>query len=114
MMIFRVLQIRKMAKEAKENPSKFASGQAGDMFFDLLIMPSILAFSSLVVLFILGFTNFPSFLGGPYFFFKLLFFLLLAGVLFAIYFLHKIYKLVKSVTKNVVENTIKVKSKIIK
>lgn len=102
-----------MASEAKQDPAKFASGQAGDMFFDLLIMPSIITFSSLAILFILGFTSFPSFLGGPYFFFKLLFFLLLTGVLFVFYFLRKIYKLIKSVTKNVVETTIKVESKTI-
>ena len=112
-MIFRVLQIRNMAKEAKENPSKFASGQAGDLFLDVLILPAIITLLALATFFILGFTSFPSFLGGPYFFFKLLFFLLLAGVLFILYFLRKIYKLIKSITKNVVERTIKVESTII-
>ncbi|MBI3305914.1 hypothetical protein HYZ82_02120 [Candidatus Nomurabacteria bacterium] len=102
-----------MAKEAKENPGKFASGQASDFFMDLLFLPAILTLSSLIILFTLGFTDFPSFLGGPYFFFKVLFFLLLTAVIFMAYFLRKIHKLIKSVTKNTMDRTIEVKSKIL-
>ena len=102
-----------MAKEAKEDPSKFASGQAGDFFLDILIMPAVLVLGSLTVLFILGFTSFPSFLGGPNLFFRILFFLALTAIFFASYFLYKIYKVIKSVTKKVVDKTIKVESKVV-
>ncbi len=113
-MIFQIIQIRNMAKEVKESPSKFASGQAGSMFLDLLIVPALIVLASLIIFFIFGFTSFPSFLGGPYLFFKILFLLTLAAVLFTFYLLRKIYRLIKSVTKNVVESTIEVKSTVVK
>ncbi len=109
-MIFQILEIRKMASEAKENPGKFAGGQVGSMFLDLLVLPALVVFGSLVIFFIFGFTHF---LGGPYWFFKFLFFLTLAAVFLAFYLLRKIYLIIKSVTKNVVESTIKVESTII-
>jgi len=109
-MIFQILEIKNMASEAKENPGKFASGQAGSMFLDLLVIPALTVFASLLFFFVFGFTNF---LGGPYWFFKLLFFITLAAVFLLFYLLRKIYLLIKSVTKNVVESTIKVESTII-
>ncbi len=99
-----------MASEAKENPGKFAGGQAGSMFLDLLVTPALITLFCLISFFILGFT---SWLGGPYWFFKFLFFLTLAAIVLIFYLLRKIYLLIKSVTKNVVESTIKVESTII-
>ncbi len=109
-MIFQILEIRKMASEAKANPGKFASGQAGSMFLDLLVIPAIITLVPLGIFFLFGFT---SFLGGPYLFFRVLFFLTLSALFFVIYFLLKIYKFIKSVTKKTVEGALKVKSTVV-
>ncbi len=69
-MIFQIIQIKKMASEAKENPGKFAGGQVGELFVGMLIVPSLIALLLLGSFFILGYT---SWLGGPYGFFKFLF-----------------------------------------
>ena len=99
-----------MASEVKQDPAKFAGGQAGDLFLDMLIAPSIITLILLIIFFIFGFT---SLLGGPFLFFKVPFFLILSAVFCISYFLGKIYRFIKSVTKNAVDSTIKVKSKTI-
>ncbi|MCX6720096.1 MAG: hypothetical protein NTV36_03270 [Candidatus Staskawiczbacteria bacterium] len=109
-MIFKILQIRKMASEAKDNPGKFAGGKAGEFFVDMLVMPTLILFVVLCSFFILGFT---TFLGGPYVFFKVLFILLFLCVVCVLYFLRKIYKFIKSITENVVTSTLKVESTIV-
>ena len=109
-MIFKVFKIKNMAKEAKENPGKFAGGQVGELFLGMLIIPSLLAVFFLVSFFILGYT---SLLGGPFGFFKVLFIFSVFCILCLGYFLRKIYKMIKVVTKDVVESTIKVESKIV-
>ena len=109
-MIFRILEIRKMAKEATEDPGKFAGSQAGGWFVGMLIVPSLFVLFFLSIFFIFGFT---TFLGGPYLFFKLLFFFSILIILCVVLFLIKIYKIIKALTKTAVDNTIKVTSKII-
>lgn len=109
-MIFRVLKIKNMVRDAKENPGNFASGEIGDLFMGLFIMPIISAVLLLGGLFILGFTEV---LGGPYSFFRFFFWLAIFCIFFFFYLLRKMYKLVKSTTKNAVDQTIKVESKVI-
>ena len=109
-MIFQILEIKNMASDAKENPGKFAGGQVGSIFLDMLITPALVALLSLVGFFILGYT---SWLGGPYGFFQFLFVISIMALVCLFYFLRKIYLLIKSVTKIVVESTIKVESTII-
>ena len=99
-----------MAKEATEDPGKFAGSQAGGWFVGMLIAPSLFVLSFLVILFVFGFT---TFLGGPYLFFKVLFFLSIFATVFVVLFLIKIYKIIKALTKTAVDNTIKGTSKII-
>ncbi|MES3032081.1 MAG: hypothetical protein V4699_02455 [Patescibacteria group bacterium] len=110
-MIFQVIQIRKMVGEAKENPGKFAGAKMGELFMGMLITPSLVVLSVLAIFFVFGFT---TFIGGPYWFFKLLFFLSLSAVICILYFLRKIYLMIKSVAKEVIDSTIKVESKVIK
>ncbi len=109
-MIFKVLQIRKMANEATENPGKFAGGKVGEIFVGMLFVPSVVVLLILITFFVFGYT---SFLGGPYIFFQFIFILFLLIVISIVYFLRKIYLIIKSVTKNVVNTTIKMKSQII-
>jgi len=110
-MILQIFKIRKMTNEAKENPGKFAGGQVGELFIGMLIMPSLLTLFLLVSFFILGYT---TLLGGPFGFFKILFIFSVFVILCLLYFLRKIYKMIKTVTKDVVDSTIKVESKIVK
>jgi len=109
-MIFRVLQIRKMIREGKEDPGKFAGGQAGDLFMGLLLMPIISAVLLLGGLFILGYT---PLLGGPFGFFKFFFWLSIFCVFFFFMILRKVYKMIKNTTKSAVNDTIKVESKVV-
>lgn len=109
-MIFRILEIRKMASEAKENPGKFAGGQVGNMFVGMLVAPALFVLFFLATFFIFGFT---TLLGGPYVFFKFLFWISFVIVFCLVYFIIKIYKFIKSLTKGAVESTLKVESKII-
>lgn len=101
-MIFKILQIRSSLKEAQENPGKFASSQTRDALIGILIMPMLILIVGLVFLFALGFTHF---LGGPYFFFKLIFFI---GLLVSVVIGSVVYKLVSILgraTKKVVNKT---------
>lgn len=109
-MIFQVLQIRKMASEAKENPGKFAGGQVGELFISMFVLPTLFAIAFLSGLFVLGYT---TLLGGPYGFFKVIFLLSIFGILCIVYFLIKIYKMIQGVTKKVVDATITVESKVV-
>ena len=109
-MIFKILQFHKMAREAKENPGKFAGGKVGEYFVGSLIVPSLVLFLILVIFFVLGFTHL---LGGPYWFFQFLFVLSFLSILGLIYILRKIYKFIMSVTNNVVSSVLKVDSKVV-
>ncbi|MDQ5954583.1 MAG: hypothetical protein QG583_511 [Patescibacteria group bacterium] len=109
-MIFRVLKIKNMVRDARENPGNFASSQVGDLFMGMFIMPIISAVLLLGGLFILGFTEI---LGGPYSFFRFFFWLSIFCMFFFFYILRKMYKLVKSTTKGAVDQTIKVESKVV-
>lgn len=109
-MIFRVLKIKNMVRDARENPGNFASSQVGDLFMGMFIMPIISAVLLLGGLFILGFTEL---LGGPYSFFRFFFWLSIFCMFFFFYILRKMYKLVKSTTKGAVDQTIKVESKVV-
>ncbi|MCX6752467.1 MAG: hypothetical protein NTZ87_03140 [Candidatus Nomurabacteria bacterium] len=99
-----------MANEVRENPGKFAGGKIGEMFLGVLFMPSLISFIIVCGFFILGFT---TFLGGPYGFFKFLFVIFFLGILCVVYFIRKIYRFIKSITENAVNDTIKVKSRIV-
>jgi len=109
-MIFRVLKVHKLAKEAKDNPGQFAGEEIGGMLKGLFIMPFIAALLLLALLFVFGFT---TWLGGPFGFFKFLFFFSLIGVGTFFFTLRKAYMAMKRATRNTVNKTIKVESKVV-
>jgi len=109
-MIFKVFKIRNMIKEGKENPGKFAGNQAGELLMSMFVMPIISAIVFLGGLLVLGFT---TLLGGPYGLAKFLFYIVLFFTFFLSLILRKVYLLVKKSTKNTVEQTIKVESKVV-
>lgn len=67
---FKILQIRKNIKEARENPSTFAGGQTKDFLWGIFLLPLVICILVLGLFFVLGYTElFGSHLG----FFKFLF-----------------------------------------
>lgn len=61
---FKILQIRKMVKEAKENPSKLAGEQVREALWGLLILPIISGVVILGLFFIMGYTHLFGFTLG--------------------------------------------------
>lgn len=109
-MIFRMLKVHKMARDAKENPGKFATDEASNLFVSMLLMPIISAVLLIGLLFILGFT---TWLGGPFAFFKFLFFFSVIGITTFFFILRKAYLAMKRAASSSVNKTIKVESKVV-
>ena len=113
-MIFRIIQLRKMARDAKEDPAKFMAEEASSFFTGLFVLPIISAILLLAILIVFAFT---SWLGGPYGFFKFLFFLSLFGVGTFFYMLYKTTRVIKSsIAQRATKGgggTIKVESKVV-
>lgn len=113
-MIFRIIQLRKMARDARDNPNKFMADEAGSFFTGLFILPIISAILLLVILAVFAFT---SWIGGPYGFFKFLFFFSLFGVGTFFFMLYKTTRVIKNTiqqkTKQGAGETIKVESKVV-
>lgn len=102
-MIFKILHIRSMVNEINSDPGRFAGNEARNAIIGILLVPFIIVILGLAFLFFLGFTNF---LGGPYIFFKIIFFI---GLFFSSIFFLIIRKLVSKIgntTKKVVSKTI--------
>ncbi len=102
-MIFKIFQIRNNIKEAKENPGGFAGSQLRDLVVGTIILPLIFIILGLAFLFMLAFTNF---LGGPYLFFKIIFFVGLLGSYFIGLVIYKLTKALSRTTKKVVNKTV--------
>ncbi len=102
-MLFKILHIRNSIKEARANPGNFASGQARDVIFGIVIIPAIIVVLGLVFLFMLGFT---SFLGGPYILFKIIFFIGLIVSYILGLVIYKITSVFRNTTKRVVNKTV--------
>jgi hypothetical protein len=101
-MLFQILHIRSTVKELKEDPGKFAGGQASEVLMGILILPLIIVVLGLAFLFILAFTHV---LGGPYLFFKIIFFLALFVSAILGIIVYKLTSLFRRNTKKVVNKT---------
>ncbi len=72
MFIFQIFKIKKIIREGKENPSKFAGEEMGDIVKGIFIIPLILVGTSALVSLLLGYTT-VIFGLGPFGFFKFTF-----------------------------------------
>lgn len=102
-MFFQILRIRSAIKEVNADPGHFASNEARDLLIGILFFPALIVFLGLAFLFTLGFTHF---LGGPYLFFKIIFFI---GLFISFIFGTIIYKLtsvLRQTTKKVVNKVV--------
>ena len=102
-MLFQILHIRSTVKELKEDPGKFAGGQAGELMMGIVMLPIIILVLGLAFLFILAFTKL---LGGPYLFFKIIFFIGFFVSLGICHLLYSVTSLVRRVTKRAVNKTV--------
>lgn len=101
---FKILQIRKNIKDARQNPSKFAGEQTKEVLWAVMIVPIVISLIGLILFFIMGYTElFGSQLG----FFKFLFWL---GFIVSFVFFLIIRRIISSVssvststTKRVIE-----------
>ena len=84
---FKILQIRKMVKEARENPSKLAGEQVREMLWGLLIVPIVVGVLVLGLFFIMGYTHLFGFTLGI---FRFLFWLGLVPSLIAFLMFRKL------------------------
>lgn len=102
-MLMKIFFIGRAIREAKNNPSGFASSNTKEALWGIFLIPIIILALGLIFLFILSFTHL---LGGPYLFFKIIFFI---GLFFSSIFFVIVYKLISKIgntTKKVVSKTI--------
>jgi hypothetical protein len=106
-MLFKIFTIRKMMRDAKENPGQFAGGEIQDLLVGMFIVPILIGILLLALFFILGFT---SVLGGPFMIGRIFFYLFLIGGGTTSFILWKIIKFTKQITKKAVDDTIHVEN----
>jgi len=92
MLIFNIWKIRKLYKEAKENPGKVAGEELVGAMMGVVLLPVIIFGLVLALLFVLGFTPliYKSFLMA-----KILFYILLPIYLLVLLFAWRILKRIK-------------------
>ena len=100
-----------MVREGADDPGEFAGTLIGDVIAGILIAPVIITITVLVILFLLSFT---TILGGPFGIAKFFFFIIFFGTAILFSFLWKLSRIAKSITKQTVNDTIEVTSKVIK
>lgn len=102
-MLFKIFFIGKTIREIRSNPSRFASEEARGALIGLLIIPIIIVVLGLGFLFVLGFTNL---IGGPYLFFKIIFFIgLFTSFIFG-FIIKKLISFALRTTSKVVDSTV--------
>jgi hypothetical protein len=99
MIIFKIFHIKRIIQEARENPSKLAGNEVGDILWDIVLIPIIIGIAGILLFFIVGYTNWFGFHLGI---FKFLFWLsLIVGVvIFSV-----IRQIVKSISKTTTIHT---------
>lgn len=99
MILFKILHIKKLVKEARENPSALAGNEVGDALWGIVLIPLIIGIIGIILFFIMGYTSLFGFQFG---FFKFLFWLslIIGFIIFSI-----IRRLVKSVSKSTIIHT---------
>ncbi len=102
-MIFQLFNIRSTIKEIKANPGNFASSQAGDVIIGVLVIPLVIIILGLGLLFAIAFTKV---FGGPYLFFKIIFFISLIISWSIGIVIYKVISLLRRTTKRVVNKTV--------
>lgn len=103
-MLFKLLRIRKDAREIKENPGSFAGGEAVTVALGFLVVPIIIGLLGIVLFFLLGFT---SVIGGPFGFFKILFIISIVVAIGVFKIIKASFRFIRKSTRRVVDSGIK-------
>lgn len=106
-MLFKIFTIRKMVKDAQENPGEFAGGEIQDFLIGMLIVPVLIVVLLIGFFFIVGFT---TVVGGPFMIGKIFFYILLISGTLTSIVLWKIIAFAKRITKKTVDTTIHVEN----
>lgn len=99
---FKILQIRKNIKDARENPSIFAGGQVKDFLWGVFVLPIIVCILILGIFFVIGFTDLFGFQIG---FFKFLFWV---ALFMSFIFFSVIRRIIGSISKTTTKQTTKI------
>lgn len=105
MLIFNIFKLRKLYKEARENPGKVAGEELSGALLGLAIVPTILLGAVLLIFFILGFTTFV-FGYGPFVLAKVLFYILLPVYFLVLLILWRIVRRMRRYAETLTNNTI--------
>lgn len=92
-----------MVKEARQDPGKFAAGEAAEFAIGLLVVPMVIVLCALALFFILGFT---TLLGGPMGLFKVLFVLGFFVSLVIVLILRPVVRFLRRTTRRAVDRTL--------
>jgi len=103
MIIFNIFKIRKLIKEAKENPGKVASEELSGALVGMVFVPIVIFSVILILLFIFGFTN--LFFGASLIA-KILFYIILVLYIILILLVRSILRKIKKHTESVTNNTV--------
>ncbi len=93
MLIFNIFKIRKLYKEAKENPGKAVAGELSGALAGAAFLPAVVFGALLVAVFILGFT---SVIYKPLLIARVLFYILLPVYLAAFFVTWRVIRRIKS------------------
>ncbi len=72
MILFKIFHIKKILKEARQNPSRLAGDEVKDALWGIVMIPLVIGILGVTLFFILGYTHLLGFQWG---FFKFLFWL---------------------------------------
>ncbi len=99
MILFKIFHIKKLVKEARENPSNLAGSEVSDVLWGIVLIPIIIATIGIIIFFIIGYTHWFGFQLG---FFKFLFWL---SLIVSLSIFSVVRKMVKSVSKSATIHT---------
>lgn len=105
MLIFNLFKIRKLYKEARENPGKVAGEEFFGALTGIVLLPAIIFGAVLALFFVLGFTTLV-FGYGPFMLAKVLFYILLPLYLLTIFIIWRIARRMRRHMETFTNNTI--------
>lgn len=103
MNIFKIFFLKREIQKGLNNPSDFVSEQLFSSFQGLFILLSLIPLIFIIFFGVLGLT---SWLGGPYGFFKVIFWLFFIPYLFLEFFIISIFLKIKKIAKKRIKKTI--------
>lgn len=105
MLIFNIFKIRRLYKEAKENPGKVAGEELSGTLMRLVLIPAIIFGAILALFFMLGFTTL-LFGYGPFTLAKILFYISLPIYLLTLFIVWRVARRLQRHTETLANSAI--------